>query len=129
MSEPSSDPLGAAALFSPVRSAAREPSSDAPVPAESSMSAEDSDASVPLKRMQGSDTAFSVVVPSLSSSQKAGYQPVAERDIQSDEEFGQEGAERIVGEAELGPNLYFYVRYNNGVIYSVSGRCIVSPSS
>ena len=93
------------------------------------MSAEDSDASVPLKRMQGSDMAFSLIVPSLSSSQKAGYQPVAERDIQSDEEFGQEGAERIVGEAELGPNLYFYVRYNNGVIYSVSGRCIVSPSS
>lgn len=118
MSEPSSDPSDAKMLFSPVR---REPSSDAPLPADTSVSTDEaSDRATTLPQLHRQTTSCYVSVPGLSDSQKAEYQPVAQRDLESDEEFGQEGAERVIGEWEVGRNKYFYVQHADGIIYKVS---------
>ncbi|PIL31731.1 hypothetical protein GSI_06435 [Ganoderma sinense ZZ0214-1] len=119
MPEPSADPPDARMLFSPLR---REPSSDAPVPADTSVSADDSDNMPTLSQPHPLTASCYVSVPEPSGFQKAEYQPVAQRDIESDEEFGQENAERIVGEWEVGKNLFFYVRYADGVVYRVRAR-------
>ncbi len=120
MSEPSTDPPDATLLFSPVR---REPSSDPPVPADTSISADDdSDNNTTLPHFRRQNASCYVSVPEPSGFQKTKYQSVTQRDIESDEEFGQEGAERIVGEREVGQHLYFYVLYEDGIVYRVSGH-------
>lgn len=117
MSEPPTDPPDARMLFSPLR---REPSSDAPIPADTSISADDDSDNLTTLPHPPIASCY-VSVPEPSGFQRAKYQPVAQRKIESDEEFGQEGAERIVGEWEAGKSVYFYVRYADGVVYRVSG--------
>lgn len=119
MAEPSSDPPDARALFSPVRDAYREASSDAPGPADTPVSSSDGATARARTNPPRQRVAF-VELPTLSSNQKTKYRSVAEDTLNSDEEFAHDGIERILGEEEDGPLISYYVRYNDGIVHKVS---------
>ncbi len=117
MSEPTSDASDARRLFSPLRPADREPSTDAPAPGDTSMSS--LDGSVKSKASHTTTIFVGVHVPTLSRSQMARYRSVAEDELESDAEFSQDGLERIVAEFRNGAESFYYVRYDDGVVYQV----------
>ncbi|RPD57040.1 hypothetical protein L227DRAFT_552450 [Lentinus tigrinus ALCF2SS1-6] len=117
MTEPSSDPPDARALFSPARNAYRAASSDAPGPAETSVSTNDD-----IEPGAGfRKHALYVELPTLSRSQKAKYRSVAEDTLHSDEEFAHEGIERVLGDVVEESLAYYYVRYNDGIVHKIPG--------
>lgn len=117
MSEPTSDASDAMHLFSPARMVDREPSTDAPAPGDTSMSS--LDGSVKSKGSHTTPIFAGVHVPTLSRAQKARYRPVAEDELESDAEFSHDGLERIVADFQDGAESFYYVRYDDGVIYKV----------
>ncbi|KAI0720008.1 SNF2 family N-terminal domain-containing protein [Cerioporus squamosus] len=119
MPEPSSDPPDARTLFSPVRDAYREASSDAPGPADTPVSTSDE---IRTGHMPPRQKVAFVELPTLSRIQRTKYRSVAEDALNSDEEFAHAGVERILGEVEHGSRVSYYVRYNDGIVHKIPGR-------
>ncbi|KAI0639630.1 hypothetical protein C8Q77DRAFT_1082196 [Trametes polyzona] len=127
MSELPSDASDARNLFSPGLSLDREPSTDAPVPADTSISSVDG--SRHSDKPSGSRTrlVFSgVEVPTLANAQKEVYRFVADEELESDFEFSHDGLERILDESREGDRLFFYVRYNSGDVYKIHAPALES---
>ncbi|KAI0361386.1 hypothetical protein OH77DRAFT_1417635 [Trametes cingulata] len=122
MSEPLPDPSDARLLFSPERLVDREPSTDAPAPADSSLSTVDNSDSQELLVLVPKTTSVCVEVPTLASNQKRLYRSVAEDVLGSDEEFSHDGIQRIVGESQEGKRSLYYVRYEDGTVHKVLAR-------
>lgn len=118
MSEPISD---ARLLFSPPPE--REPSTDAPLPAETSMSADEALMSSPQALPDSATLRPFVEIPAFSPSQLAQYGPVSDIEFSSDLEY--EGAHHIVGEGRDGKKPHFYVRYTDGLIRQVSSTHVL----
>ncbi|KAI0375223.1 hypothetical protein BV20DRAFT_1110377 [Pilatotrama ljubarskyi] len=122
MSEPLSDHSDVRLLFSPEPLKDREPSTDAPAPADSSLSTADGSHSPELINTLPNAGFVCVEVPALPSEHKGVYRSVAEDTLESDAEFSHDGIERIVGEAKEGRRSFFYVRYEDGTVYKVLAR-------
>ncbi|OSD03298.1 hypothetical protein PYCCODRAFT_1434714 [Trametes coccinea BRFM310] len=125
MSEPASDPADAGRLLSPVSLPVadmdREPSTDAPAPADTSLSATDGSAagSAGQSVWPPKQLASYIEVPSLATSKKTLYRSVAEDNIESDAEVDHEELDQIVGVSKSRGRKFFYVRYADGTIYKV----------
>ncbi|KAI9057725.1 hypothetical protein FKP32DRAFT_1597935 [Trametes sanguinea] len=125
MAEPTSEPADAALLFSPVSlpvpdSIDREPSTDAPAPADTPLSmTDDSGEHVGQSLRPPKQFAFHIDVPPLPASKKTLYRSVAEDSIDPDDEVAHEELVEIVGETKDQGRKFFYVRYLDGMIYKV----------
>ena len=117
MTELASDPPDVRALFSPVRNALREASSDAPGPADTPTPTNDGNEAGPILRKR---TMAYVELPTLASVQKTKYRSVAEDTLHSDEEFAHQGVDRVLGEVQEGPTVNYYVRYHDGIVHKVN---------
>ncbi|EIW64252.1 uncharacterized protein TRAVEDRAFT_158327 [Trametes versicolor FP-101664 SS1] len=84
------------------------------------------DGSVKSKGSHTTPIFAGVHVPTLSRAQKARYRPVAEDELESDAEFSHDGLERIVAGFRDGAESFYYVRYDDGVIYKVPARPLES---
>ncbi|KAI0652071.1 SNF2 family N-terminal domain-containing protein [Trametes meyenii] len=63
-----------------------------------------------------------VEVPALSQDQKKLYKPVAEDELESEIEFSDEGLDRVVGDVYEGQERWFFVKYEDGIVYKVYAR-------
>lgn len=110
-------PDDARLLFSPIRRKGRDPSTDAPAPADTSMSADDSYS--PARPADTVGTVY-VQVPHLPPAQKSKYRSIAEDLLAPGEEYPHENVERVVGQVEERHGTFLYVLYTDGIIHKVS---------
>ena len=118
MSDPPSDIADARLLFSP--DPGREPSTDAPAPADSPLSTiANSPEGSPQPLPPVSMPPLIVEVPALSRARRALYRSVAEDELDSDVEYSHDNIDGVVGETEYEGVRFMWVRYRSGIIHKV----------